>query len=206
MAYVRIERWEVRAMRNDTALQLKISLVRSKPPIWRRVIVPESLILAKLHEVIQIVMGWENSHLHDFDVRGERYTEFEEDIQSGAGDSTAVTLRSLKLNKKGRKFLYNYDFGDDWLHEIVVESSRPAEDSEKLPVCVTGRRAGPPEDSGGVHRYEYLLEAVSDPANPDHEELSDWLERDFDPEEFDVDRVNRILRQVFSEDDGLPVN
>jgi hypothetical protein len=206
MAYVRIERWEVRAMRNDTALQLKISLVRSKPPIWRRVIVPESLILAELHEVIQIVMGWENSHLHDFDVRGERYTEFEEDIQSGAGDSTAVTLRSLKLNKKGRKFLYNYDFGDNWLHEIVVESSRPAEDSEKLPVCVTGRRAGPPEDSGGVHRYEYLLEAVSDSANPDHEELSDWLDPDFDPEEFDVDRVNRILRQVFSEDDGLPVN
>jgi hypothetical protein len=73
-------------------------------------------------------------------------------------------------------------------------------------VCVTGRRAGPPEDSGGVHRYEYLLEAVSDSANPDHEELSDWLDPDFDPEEFDVDRVNRILRQVFSEDDGLGVN
>ena len=193
-------------MANDKALQLKISLVRSKPPIWRRVIVPEFLTLAELHEVIQIVMGWENSHLHDFEVGGERYTEFEEDIQSGAGDSTAVTLRSMKLNRKGRPFLYNYDFGDCWRHEILVESSIPAEDSAELPMCVTGRRACPPEDSGGVHRYAYLLGAVSDPTHPDHEELSAWLDPNFDPEAFDVDRVNRILVRVFSEDDGVPVN
>jgi hypothetical protein len=193
-------------MANDTVLQLKISLVGSKPPIWRRVIVPEFLTLADLHRVIQIVMGWQNSHLHEFEVSGERYTEFEEDIQSGAGDSTAFTLRSLRLNREDQTFLYNYDFGDDWLHKIVVESSRPADDSVKLPVCVAGRRAGPPEDSGGVHRYAYLLEAVSDPANPDHQELSAWLPPDFDPEAFDVDRVNRDLRRLFSEDDGLPVN
>ena len=193
-------------MANDTVLQLKVSLVGSKPPIWRRVAVPESLTLAELHEVIQIVMGWENSHLHDFEVGGERYTEFEEDIQSGAGDSTAVTLRSMKLNRKGRAFLYNYDFGDCWRHQILVESSTPAEDAAKLPMCVTGRRACPPEDSGGVHRYAYLLEAVSDPNHPDHQELSDWLDPDFDLEAFDVDRVNRDLRRVFSEDDGLPGN
>ena len=193
-------------MANDTVLQLKISLVESKPSIWRSVIVPESMTLADLHRVIQIVMGWDNAHLHEFQVRGERYTEFEEDIRSGAGDSTAVTLRSLKLNREGQTFLYNYDFGDDWLHEIVVESSRSADDSVKLPLCVTGRRACPPEDSGGVRRYGYLLEAVSDPSNPDHEELSAWIDPDFDPEEFDVDRVNRDLRRVFSKDDGLPVN
>jgi len=193
-------------MANDTLLQLKISLVESEPPIWRRVIVPEFLTLADLHRVIQIVMGWQNSHLHEFEVSGERYTEFEEDIQSGAGDSTAFTLRSLRLNREDQTFLYNYDFGDDWLHKIVVESSRPADDSVKLPVCVAGRRAGPPEDSGGVHRYAYLLEAVSDSANPDHQELSAWLPPDFDPEAFDVDCVNRDLRRVFSEDDGLPVN
>jgi hypothetical protein len=193
-------------MANDMVLELKISLVESKPPIWRRVIVPEFLTLADLHRVIQIVMGWQTSHLHEFEVTGERYTEFEEDIQSGAGDSSAVTLRSLKLNRVGRTFLYNYDFGDDWLHEIVVESFRPADKSVKLPVCVTGRRAGPPEDSGGVHRYEYLLEAVSDPTHADHQELSAWLDLKFDPEAFDVNRVNRDLRRVFSEDAGLPVN
>ena len=187
-------------------LELKISLVESEPPIWRRVIVPEFLTLADLHRVIQIVMGWQNSHLHEFEVSGERYTEFEEDIQSGAGDSTVFTLRSLRLNREDQTFLYNYDFGDDWLHKIVVESSRPADDSVKLPVCVAGRRAGPPEDSGGVHRYAYLLEAVSDPNHPDHHELSDWLDPDFDLEAFDVDRVNRDLRRVFSEDDGLPGN
>jgi hypothetical protein len=192
-------------MAHDMALQLKISLVESKPLIWRRVIVPESLTLADLHRVIQIVMGWENSHLHEFKVSGERYTEFEEDIQSGAGDSTAVTLRSLNLNREGQIFLYNYDFGNDWLHQILVESSRTVEDSAKLPVCETGRRACPPEDSGGVHRYEYLLEAVSDPTNPDHEELSEWLDPEFDPEAFDADRVNRDLRRFFDEGGGLPV-
>jgi hypothetical protein len=192
-------------MAHDMALQLKISLVESKPLIWRRVIVPESLTLADLHRVIQIVMGWENSHLHEFKVSGERYTEFEEDIQSGAGDSTAVTLRSLNLNREGQIFLYNYDFGDDWLHQILVESSRTVEDSAKLPVCETGRRACPPEDSGGVHRYEYLLEVVSDPTNPDHEELSEWLDPEFDPEAFDADRVNRDLRRFFDEGGGLPV-
>jgi len=87
-----------------------------------------------LHQVIQIVMGWENAHLHDFEVRGRRYSEFEEDIQSGAGDSTAVTLRSLKLNRKGHTFLYTYDFGDSWRHEIVVEAPRPTDESVKLPV------------------------------------------------------------------------
>jgi len=193
-------------MANDTVLQLKILLVESKPPIWRRVIVPESLTLADLHRVIQTVMGWQNSHLHEFKVRGERYTEFEEDIQSGAGDSTAVTLRSLWLNREGQTFLYNYDFGDDWQHEIVVESSRPADDSVKLPVCALGCRACPPEDSGGVHRYEHLLEAVSDSTHPDHHELSEWLDPDFDPEAFDADRVNRDLRRFFDEGDGLPVN
>ena len=193
-------------MAKDTVLELKISLVESKPPIWRRVIVPESLTLANLHRVIQIAMGWTNSHLHEFQVSGERYTEFEEDIQSGAGDSMAVSLRSLKLNREGQAFLYNYDFGDDWLHEIVVESSRPADDTVGLPVCVIGCRACPPEDSGGVHRYEHLLEAVSDPANPDHDELSAWLPPDFDPEAFDVDLVNRDLRRFFDEGGGLPVN
>ena len=189
-------------MINGKALQLKITLVGSKPPIWRRVLVHESFTLADLHVVIQIVMGWENSHLHDFEMGGERFTEFEEDIQSGARDSTSVTLRNLGLNSKGRTVTYNYDFGDGWRHKVVVESSRPAEDSALLPVCVTGRRACPPEDSGGVHGYEYLLEAVSDAKHRDHDELSEWLDPDFDPEAFDVDRVNRDLRRVFSEGNG----
>ena len=193
-------------MADDTVLRLKITLVGSKPPIWRRVIVPVSLTLADLHWVIQIAMGWENSHLHDFDVSGKRFTEFEEDIQAGTGDSTAVTLRSLKLNKEGRTFHYNYDFGDGWLHKIAVESSGPAEDPAQIPVCVTGRRACPPEDCGGVHGYQFLLEAVSDPRHPEHEELSEWLDPEFDPEAFDAGQVNRTLGRVFSEGGWAPVN
>ena len=193
-------------MANDNVLQLKITLVELKPPIWRRILVPELLTLANLHVVIQTVMGWTNSHLHDFEVGGERFTEFEEDIRDGARDSTTVTLRDLGLNREGQTFTYNYDFGDDWLHEVVTESCRPSEDSPIVTVCVTGSRAGPPEDSGGVHRYKYLLEAVSDPTHPDHDELSQWLDPEFDPEAFDVDRVNLELQRVFNEGDGLPVN
>jgi len=198
--------WEVQTVANDNVLELKIVLVESEAPIWRRVLVPESLTLANLHVVIQIAMGWTNSHLHVFEVGGERFTEFEEDIRDGARDSTTVTLRDLSLNREGQVFAYNYDFGDDWLHEVTVESCRPSEDPAMLPVCVTGSRAGPPEDSGGVHRYRHLLEAVADPTHPDHDELSGWLDPAFDPEAFEADRVNRELRRVFSQGDGLPVN
>jgi len=193
-------------MANDNVLQLKILLVESKPPIWRRVLVPELLTLANLHVVIQIVMGWTNSHLHDFEVGGERFAEFEEDIRDGARDSTTVTLRDLGLNREGQTFTYNYDFGDDWLHQVTVESSHPAEDSAILPACVTGRRACPPEDSGGVHGYKHLLEAVEDPTHPNHKELSEWLDPDFNPEAFEADRVNRDLLRFFCDGDGLPVN
>ena len=193
-------------MADDNVLQLKITLIESEPSIWRRVLVPEYLNLANLHVVIQIVMGWTNSHLHNFEIGGERFTEFEEDIRDGARDSTTVNLRGLGLNREGETLTYNYDFGDEWRHEVKVESLLPAGASSALPTCVAGSRAGPPEDSGGVHRYRHLLKAVADPTHPDHDELSQWLDPEFDAEAFDEDVVNRELRRVFNQAEGLPVN
>jgi hypothetical protein len=184
-------------MSDDKTLQLKITLVRSEPPIWRRVQVPESMTLSDLHVVIQKSMGWDNSHLHDFEVKGARYTEFMEDIESGARDSASVTLRDLHLRRKNQKMRYNYDFGDDWLHEIVVESALPVDPDVRLPLCLAGRRACPPEDCGGIYGYYDLLEAISDPEHPMHEEMCEWIDPEFDPAAFDADEVNRTLRRVF---------
>ena len=183
-------------MREQKILQLKITLARTKPPIWRRIRVPESITLADLHTAIQIVMGWENSHLHEFEIKGTRYTEFEEDIQSGARDSRACRLEDLGLRRKNQKFRYIYDFGDDWLHEIVVESAGPGEPKEVLPVCIAGKRACPPEDSGGVFGFYRILEAISTPEHPDHDEISEWIDPDFDPLVFSKEVVNVLLRKV----------
>jgi hypothetical protein len=158
------------------------------------------MILSDLHVVIQVAMGWENAHLHDFKVKGVRYSEFSEDIGDGAEGSTAVTLRGLGLRRKGQKFLYNYDFGDDWLHEITVEAVSPIEPGTECPRCLAGRRACPPEDSGGVFGYYRLLEALADPNHPEHEECADWIDPGFDPAALNVDAVNRTLRRVFDTD------
>jgi hypothetical protein len=142
-------------------------------------------------------MGWTNSHLHDFELGGERYTEFSEEIEEGARDSTTVTLRDVGLRLGSPTLKYNYDFGDDWLHDVVVESELTADPTERLPRCVAGRRACPPEDSGGVHGYSRLLAAISDPGHPDYDDMLQWVGSDFDPAAFDAEEISRVLQRAF---------
>ena len=184
-------------MGKTNALQLLITLVGSEPSIWRRVIVPERMTFADLHRVIQISMGWSNSHLHQFEVAGKRLTEFEEDIENGAIDSRQVEIRDLKTNRRGRGFSYLYDFGDSWQHEILVEDRLSVEDKGQLPLCVAGERACPPEDSGGVAGYERHLAVHKDSNGPLAEDRQGWLDPYFDPEEFDAHRVNRVFDREF---------
>jgi len=184
-------------MNGKRALQLKISLVGSRPPVWRRVLVPDSLTLAQLHRVIQLSMGWTNSHLHQFEIGGERYTESSEDIEAGALDSTSFTLQDVGLRRGGKALRYNYDFGDNWLHDVVVESELTAGPTVNLPRCLGGRRACPPEDCGGVHGYRRLLAAVSDPRHPEHDDMMRWVGPDFDPAAFDAEEVNLVLQRAF---------
>ncbi len=173
--------------------QLKITLDGSKPPIWRRVEVADTITLAKLHTIVQAAMGWYDSHLHQFSVGAEYYgvPHPEMDVRDE---------RRLKLNQAltapQQKIRYEYDFGDSWLHDIVLEKVLDPEPGVSYPRCTAGKRACPPEDCGGVWGYAELLETISDPQHPEHEEMREWLDEDFDPEAFDLDEVNAALRTV----------
>jgi hypothetical protein len=173
--------------------QLKVTLRDIRPPIWRRIQVPGDTNLRQLHRILQTVMGWQGGHLHEFDVLGDPYGDpevSEGDVQ----DERSVTLGQLITGEK-EKFYYLYDFGDAWEHEILVEKILPLEKGASHPVCLTGKRACPPEDCGGAPGYAELLEILEDPSHPEHDEKFDWLPGDFDSEKFDIESVNSRLRR-----------
>lgn len=174
--------------------QLKVTLLDIRPPIWRRIQVRSDTNLQRLHRIIQTVMGWQDSHLHEFDILGARYGD-SEFMQGEVEDEQIAKLGKLITEEK-EKFLYRYDFGDCWDHEVLVEKILPPEEGIRYPVCLTGRRACPPEDCGGAPGYEELLEILGDPSHPEHEDRFDWLPGDFDSEKFDVESVNKRLRRT----------
>ncbi len=170
----------------DVLYQFKITLLESNPPIWRRIQV-QDCTLDKLHEHIQTAMGWTNSHLHQFDIKGERYGD-PELLDDGFEDFECVdstdTMVSDILPKTGKRFAfkYEYDFGDGWEHEVLYEGSPPLEKGKKYPLCLEGERACPPEDVGGVWGYAEYLEALADPKHERHDEFMEWS-GPFDPDE-----------------------
>lgn len=174
--------------------QIKVTLKHCRPPIWRRVLVPADIKLPRLHRVLQMVMGWLDCHLHAFNVHGEQY---------GIPDSNFPGMfkseRNVRLDKLvavGGKIVYEYDFGDDWEHELKIEKAYPAQAGMRYPLCINGKRACPPEDCGGPWGYEHLLEVLRDPAHEEHGEMLEWIGEDFDPEAFDVEDINAGLRTV----------
>ena len=186
---------------NKTTLQLRISLMDVTPTIWRRLLVPGEIKVSKLHTIFQAAMGWEDYHLHYFEIEGKRFGSPDDDWENDDIDEDAVRLSDVLLlstdvaNGGQIRFLYEYDFGDSWRHEVVVESLNPVSQILKFAVCIDGQRTCPPEDCGGAHGYRELLGAVSD---PDHEEDGDyvaWAGR-FDPEFFDLAIINAALQRV----------
>lgn len=175
--------------------QLKITLKGIRPPIWRRLLIAGTVNLEDLHIAIQIVMGWTNSHLHEFAKGRERYGIPDEDFPSD--DMRAETDYRLDqvLKKAKDRLNYSYDFGDGWEHEVVLEKILPFDMDVVVPICVEGKRACPPEDVGGIPGYEMFLEAVSDPANPEYEEMLEWTGGDFNAEHFDLAQTNDLLRE-----------
>jgi hypothetical protein len=175
--------------------QLKVTLRDSKPPIWRRLLVSSDTTLAKLHDIIQLAMGWEDAHLHAFKVGEASYSM---PMQDDMFDLDFKDERRVKLNQivpgEGFKFSYEYDFGDSWTHVILVEKILPPDPAQPLPMCIKGKRACPPEDVGGVWGYDSFLEAIKNPDHPDHNMYTEWVDDDFDPELFDMDAVNAALR------------
>ncbi|MFJ6676422.1 plasmid pRiA4b ORF-3 family protein [Actinosynnema sp. NPDC091369] len=179
----------------DTSVhRLKITLRGSKPPIWRRLEVPSSTPLVRLHQAIQDAFAWEDYHLWVFDTPEGEYGM--PDPELGHGDASTVTVADVAKAPKDR-IGYLYDFGDAWDHDILVEDVVQAEPSAAYPRCLTGRRAAPPEDSGGIWGYAHLCDVLADPEHPEHAERLEWLEldsaADFDPAAFDADEVNDYL-------------
>ena len=173
-----------------TAFQLKITLEGSKPPIWRRVQVADCT-LDVLHEIVQIAMGWENYHMHQFDWDGLCFSHPEAELDGDVYDETQACLSQLVADGC-KKLRYWYDFGDDWWHTIVIEKSIEPKPTDRFPVCLKGVGACPPEDCGGIWGYYEFLAAIRDPKHGRHDEFVEWA-GDFDPESFDLNEVNRAL-------------
>jgi hypothetical protein len=178
--------------------QIKVTLLRSNPPIWRRLLVSSETTLDRMHDILQAAMGWTNSHLHMFAIGDVRFTV---PYEPGAlAEATAIDSRHVKLAqiiaRKGFTFIYEYDLGDSWEHELLVESILQPDAQQKTPVCTGGERACPPEDVGGMWGYAEFLEAIGDPDHEEHDSYLEWIGGKFDPEIFDLDDVNARLRKL----------
>jgi hypothetical protein len=174
--------------------QVKVTLHGAKPPIWRRLRLPASTTLAQLHQVIQVAFGWEDAHLHAFEAGGRRYSRPDFESWDEAADEGKARLLDV-ASRPGVRLRYIYDFGDSWRHDLLVEAIR-APDGVGHAVCLTGRRAGPPEDCGGVWGYADLCDILADPNHPDHAERLEWLDHRHDPDAFDKHAVNTALERI----------
>src|SRR5437870_1459197 len=162
--------------------QIKVALRDSQPPIWRRIQVRSYITLAKLHRILQCVMGWQDSHLHQFVIQDQRYGVPNED---DAGPQGTKDERKYKLGDvlpgENSQFMYDYDFGDNWQHVLVIEKILPPQEGARYPACLAGARACPPEDVGGLPGYGDFLEATRDRQHPEHDEYREWIGGRFDP-------------------------
>jgi hypothetical protein len=178
----------------QNVISLKVTLRGTRPPVWRRLLVPGTMTLGDLHRAIQAAMGWQDSHLHLFEIDGRDYGD--QDIVDDVADENRLTLNGL-LKSGVARFAYTYDFGDNWEHTIAIEKTRPAAGGEAYPLCITGRRNCPPEDCGGLGGYQHLLKVLADPTNPDYAEQSEWVGEEFSPDAFDIDTANAVLNARF---------
>lgn len=193
-------------------IRLRIQLLGLRPPIWRSIEIRADATFWALHVALQNAMGWTDSHLHDFELPS---TDAGPPTWIGMPDSEGDDDRQIHVEQDqrldawihhpGERFFYNYDYGDDWRHEVTVEAIEPAAPGTRYPRCLAGERACPPEDVGGPAGYEEFLEALMDPSHPEHETYRDWLGTDFDPERFDPAQVrfespDRRLREVYGPD------
>jgi len=172
--------------------QFKITLLGTEPPIWRRVQVDNFITLRRFAAVVLAVMGWNNSHLHRFEIDRKEYGMPDPD---GLHDSKDfVDEKKKKLcnfsDDDLKKFTFTYDFGDGWDHRIELEEVFKFNYKGIQPKCIDGARRCPPDDCGGPGGYEDFLEAMKDPKHPEHESMREWIGGKFDPERFDLDSVN----------------
>ena len=183
------------ANKTDAVFQIKMTLQGIEPPIWRR-IQTKDCTLDDLHALIQVTMGWEFEHLYRFNIGGVEFADLDmmndEDVEDACGTRLSEVI---PVENRRPRFQYEYDFGDEWIHQLIVEERFPPEKGVRYPICVAGQRACPPEDCGGPWSYPDFLEAVSNPDHRRHEERLEWVGGEFDPEKFDLEAVNNELRR-----------
>lgn len=185
----------------DKIFQVKITISRSEPEIWRRILIPADLRLSDLHRIIQVAFGWTNSHLHQFIKNNKFYTvRYPNDMEWYELDNVDYKKEKICISdliqEEGESLIYEYDFGDGWVHEILIEKILPVDASVKYPVCLDGKRNGPPEDCGGVWGYADLLEILKQPKHKEYKSYIEWLGGKFDPEYFNIGRVNAIFQKM----------
>jgi len=181
----------------EDVFELKIQIRHIEPAIWRTVWLPAEVPLGIVHEVIQAAFGWEGEHLHEFEVAGIRFAADDDDDEESplAVHEYAAPLGAVAT--VGTTFLYRYDFGDDWEHDVTVQSVTDSE--HEVFTCSGGARACPPEDCGGPPGYAHLLEVLADPAHPDHAELKQLAPPRFDANKLDLAAVNKKLAALLRE-------
>ena len=174
------------------AYVLAISLKEIEPPIWRRLIVPSSISLKKLHVVLQTTMGWADYHLHRFETGEGIFGTPDPDYPDGTRNEARIRLDRFLVSESDC-IQYEYDFGDGWSHELRLEKVIGPIEGDVDVECLDGARACPPEDVGGPHGYLEFLRAIRDPTHPEHAQMADWIGGKFDSEKFDAKAVNRAL-------------
>lgn len=171
--------------------QIKITLKHIRPPVWRRIQVPADIKLDKLHHILQIAMGWTDSHMHAFRLGMEQYGTPSREFPDMFRNERNVRLDQLA--GEGKRLIYEYDFGDGWEHELKIEKVLPVEKGIHYPRCLAGKRACPPEDCGGPYGYMNMLQVIENPKDEEYENIMEWLGGDIDPEYFSADEVNAVI-------------
>jgi len=188
---------QARRTAGKTAIQLRISLKDHTPTIWRRLVVPGEIKLSKLHSIFQAAMGWEDYHLHQFQIGEQVYGVLDDEfIDDEFDDIDEDTVVLSDVVSAPLRFSYQYDFGDNWQHEVVVETVESVPLVLKFAACIDGQRACPPEDCGGTGGFEEFVEAVTDPTHEEHVDYVEWVGRPFDPESFSIAATNAALQRV----------
>ena len=177
--------------------QINISLKGSKPKIWRRILISSDILLSDFHKIIQTTMGWTNSHLHQFVKNRTFYLERlpDDDMWDELNnvDYKKIKISDLLKSEKD-KIVYEYDFGDGWEHDIVLEKILSYDKNAEYPVCLAGKMRCPPEDCGGVWGYAEMLKILRNPGHGEYESYIQWLPDDFDPASFNQEEVNELLK------------
>jgi hypothetical protein len=190
--------------KNMRTYQIQISLKNISPKIWRRLLIPADIPLQDLHKVIQTSMGWWSNHLHQFIKDRKYYLEKTEETDFWDKmihvDYSKLKLSDL-LKKENDKIVYEYDFGDGWLHDITLEKILDPDPGATYPVCVAGKRNCPPEDCGGPYGYSNFLKIISNPRDKEYKEMIEWSGSNFDPESFNMEAINDLLKE---DDFGTP--